>query len=48
MKNSVIDVRDICKDLTADNKRYVIAVATALLFSQKKTEQTKDLGEQTA
>lgn len=32
------DIKSMCALLTTENKQYVIAVANALLFSQKKEE----------
>lgn len=32
------DIKSMCALLTPENKQYVIAVANALLFSQKKEE----------
>lgn len=49
MKNDVKeikDVRDMSSALTMENKRYVIAVANALLFSQKNQEQPCKLSKQ--
>lgn len=39
MKEEKKDIKSLCALLTRENKQYVIAVANALLFSQKKTEE---------
>lgn len=39
MKEDKKDIRSLCAPLTSENKKYVIAVANALLFSQKKAEE---------
>lgn len=44
MKNGIVEVRevkDISAALTRENKKYVIAVANALLFSQRSQEQPR-------
>lgn len=39
MKEEKKDIKSLCALLTRENKQYVIAVANALLFSQKKAEE---------
>ncbi|MCI8670168.1 MAG: hypothetical protein HFI34_11735 [Lachnospiraceae bacterium] len=34
------DIKDVSINLSTENKRYVIAVANALLFSQKNDDQS--------
>lgn len=44
MENEITEIKeikDISTALTRENKKYVIAVANALLFSQRSTEQTR-------
>lgn len=41
MEEEKMDVKSLCALLSQENKRYVIAVANALLFSQKKEEVAK-------
>jgi hypothetical protein len=44
MKNGIAEIRevkDISTALTRENKKYVIAVANALLFSQESPEQPR-------
>lgn len=51
MQNGVVEIReikDISTSLTIENKKYVIAVANALLFSQKVAEQPRNPTMQTA
>lgn len=38
MKNDEKDIKSLSERLTRENKQYVIAVANALLFSQKREE----------
>lgn len=44
MKNDIAEIKDV-KDMSAhlstENKKYVIAVANALLFSQSTAEQPR-------
>lgn len=42
------DIKDISEKLSTENKKYVIAVANALLFSQGKTSQSCKQPKQTA
>lgn len=42
------DVKDISTFLTRENKKYVIAVANALLFSQNNSEQPRKPPKQIA
>jgi len=42
------DIKDISENLSAENKKYVIAVANALLFSQKQAIQPHKLQMQNA
>lgn len=45
MENRVAEIRevkDISTALTRENKKYVIAVANALLFSQESPEQPRN------
>lgn len=39
MKEDTKDIKSLSELLTRENKRYVIAVANALLFSQKREEE---------
>lgn len=39
MEENRKDIKSLCALLTRENKQYVIAVANALLFSQKKVEE---------
>lgn len=51
MKNnteSIQDIKKVSAKLTAENKRYVIAVANALLFSQNEIELPRKPPRQTA
>lgn len=51
MKNGVAeikDVKDISANLSIENKKYVIAVANALLFSQRTEEHPRNPPKQTA
>lgn len=44
MRNGVAEIRevkDISTALTRENKKYVIAVANALLFSQESPERSR-------
>lgn len=41
------DIKDISTFLTRENKKYVIAVANALLFSQNNNEQSYKSQKQT-
>lgn len=42
------DIKDISENLSAENKKYVIAVANALLFSQEQAIQLRKLQMQNA
>ncbi|MCI9535405.1 MAG: hypothetical protein HFG53_11505 [Lachnospiraceae bacterium] len=51
MKNGIAEIKeikDISAGLTRENKKYVIAVANALLFSQNKKEPLCKPPKQTA
>lgn len=51
MKNNVAEIRDvkeISNTLSVENKKYVIAVANALLFSQSTASQPRKPPKQTA
>ena len=39
MKEDTKDIKSLSELLTRENKQYVIAVANALLFSQKREEE---------
>lgn len=39
MEENKKDLKSLCALLNRENKQYVIAVANALLFSQKKAEE---------
>lgn len=39
MEEDKNDIKSLCALLNQENKQYVIAIANALLFSQKKTEE---------
>ena len=41
-KSEIQDVKDISAALTRENKKYVIAVANALLFSQGNAKSTRN------
>lgn len=39
--NDTEDIRVLTESLSSENKKYVIAVAQALLYTQKRGERTK-------
>lgn len=51
MTNGIAEIKeieDISAFLSTENKKYVIAVANALLFSQSDSEQSSNSPKQTA
>lgn len=44
-KEKTADINDISKNLSVENKKYVIAVANALLFSQGQAARPCEIPE---